>query len=532
MAITMNIILHELEDATLGAAWNPIRGKADLGRSVEDVRIYDGGPLRPSLLYVFEPGKPPHPHDLGRFAFVQAGGTPLFDDAVTLPEASSAAEALAKLQDILMRYRLWEEALDACVIDGKTLQDVLDASSAILKNNIVVVDPALKLLAWTRDVPCDDPITVELINHGYHTEDNIKKFKLNKRFEPWAAESGFIINTTRTICRYDTVVYSFKTKRSFSLIVVMMCNEADPEPWLLDAYSIMLRRIGFFARRDYPDDKPAGNAADLFLRSLFSGQMADESVIRERSRFAGIPFKKRFCLFCIETDESKISTSRLIADVSRQTAPAKTILLDDVVAVLCFNCQACGQLSSCHEDSCPLKGAAVSRRLERLLDQNDLACGRSSEFECLTQTRCAFQQAKAALEVATDKGLAHARLSGGESSDNIICFEDCLIEHLSLLGNTRGERSLITQSAPYGILERIAGYDREHRTDHLKFLFYYLHYERRASVISERLHMHRNNVKYRSEKLAETFGVDLSDPALRFSLMVAFRLFDVKAIEA
>ena len=93
-----------------------------------------------------------------------------------------------------------------------------------MSNNTVIVDPALKLLAHTRGIPCDDPITMELIGHGYHTEGNIRKFKLHKRFRPWSEQEGFILNDSYEICKYVTVVRSFKMKEGFSLIIVMMCN--------------------------------------------------------------------------------------------------------------------------------------------------------------------------------------------------------------------------------------------------------------------------------------------------------------------
>ena len=134
--------------------------------------------------------------------------------ALTLEGARSVIEAFTFLQGVFLRYRRWEQELDA------SLQDLFDLSEKFLVNNVVVVDPALKLLAHTRNIPCDDPITVELIKHGYHTEENIRKFQLNKRFEPWATQNGFIINDTYAICKYTTAMFSFKAAGSFSLIVV------------------------------------------------------------------------------------------------------------------------------------------------------------------------------------------------------------------------------------------------------------------------------------------------------------------------
>lgn len=526
MGITLNIIAHELAEGELGRMRVVASSAARLSQTVEDARPYEGGPLRPAMLYVFDGAHRPHPSDLERFSFVQVGGEPLPHATLALPDEVSAPAVLETLRDILLRYLSWEQALDASVVEGGDIQKIIDLSTPFLKNNIVVVDPALKLLAWTRDVPCDDPVTVELINHGYHTDDNIKKFKLNKRFEPWASQDGFIINTSRRICRYDTVVHSFKTKRSFSLIVVMMCNKVDPAPWLLDSYAIALRRIGFYARRDYPDDKPSGNAVDLFLREVLLGNLEDEAALRERSRFAGIPFEHRFCLFCIEAGGRDLSPMRLVADVARKMAPAKTILMEGMVVVLCFNCCSCECRWTCRESDCASRATASSHRLGKLLDHFGLACGRSATFSTLAQARCALEQARAALSLAKRGMAACGSLQGGRSAGRIVCFEDCLVEHLLFSGGGKDAAALARQTPAFGILREIAAYDSEHHTDNLRFLFHYLHGERRASVVAEQMHMHRNNVKYRTDKLEETFGIDLANPSLRFSLMVAFRFLD------
>lgn len=193
--------------------------------------------------------------------------------------------------------------MDAVLGRGGGLQELMDVSEKMLRNNVVVVDPALKLLAYTKGTPCDDPITMELIGHGYHTEENIRKFQLHKRFKPWAKEDGFIVNDTFSICKYVTVVRSFKTKTSFSLIVVMMCNELSPCDYLYDTFDLFLSRVKRIAEREYPEDKPSGNAVDTFLHDLLLGREGKEAIIRERCKLVGIPPEARFCLFAIPVTE-------------------------------------------------------------------------------------------------------------------------------------------------------------------------------------------------------------------------------------
>lgn len=526
MSLTLRAIAHELENSDWENPHRVKRGTFDPAYRVEDVRIYDGGPLRPTLLYVFDSAMEPHERDLEQFAFIQIGPTKRDNAALALPDDTSAQALLGPLQDVFMRYRSWEQSLDTSVRENEGLQELLDLSTPFLHNHLVVVDPALKLLAHSRDVPCDDPVTIELIAHGYHTEGNIKKFKLNKRFEPWSTKEGFIKNESHEICRYVTVVHSFKTKRSFSLIVVMMCNVLEPDDWLLDSFSLLLRRIEFYAKRDYPEDKPSGNATDMFLRDLVEGRLESDAAIQERCGFIGIPFEKRFCLFCINTDAQSLPAARLIVDLARQAAPAKVMLYQSQAIVLCFNCRSKSCARSCAAGTCPSQEKAMSRRLERLLEHYDALCGRSSGFSRLSQTRTAYLQAHAAATIAQQKTSVPRDFHSSRTLPRIRCFDDCLIEHLAREAAGKGGINLAVQTAGCEILSEILAYDRAHGMDNYLFLFTYLHGERRTSVVANELHMHRNNVNYRVEKLKKTFGIDLSDAALRFDLMTAYRLMD------
>ena len=68
--------------------------------------------------------------------------------------------------------------------------------------------------------------------------------------------------------------------------------------------------------------------------------------------------------------------------------------------------------------------------------------------------------------------------------------------------------------------------DAARGTDNFVFLRQYLRYERRTTMVAEKLHMHRNNVKYRVDRLGELFGVDTDDDDERLELSIAYRLMD------
>ncbi|MBQ9001030.1 MAG: helix-turn-helix domain-containing protein [Eggerthellaceae bacterium] len=433
-------------------------------------------------------------------------------------EASIVFDALL---DVAHRFSEWERSMDMLRLSGSTLQELLDISAPFLLNHVVVLDPALKLIAYTKAVPCDDPITVELIEHGYHTEGNISKFKLHRRFKSWAEDEGLVINDTRTICKYTTIVKSFKSRTSFSLIAVMMCNVSDDIDYLADVFGMFAERVSYYAQRDYPDDKPAGIVADTFLKDLICGSL-DEAAVEERSRFAGIPETGVFCVFYLEAGDEAMPSPRLLSDVSLAVAPAKTLLVDDAVVVLCFNCvhDSCATCASC--SGCSRIHTSSSKRLQGLLEKYGLTCGRSSHFTQLAQAKTAYMQAREAHALSKRESL-RKRGQAMNAWSCIFPFDDYTAEYLvGQMPEHAGELLSLTRAG--ALLEAIERQDAQSHMNNYEFLHAYLVYERRTATVAEQMHMHRNNVGYRIRRIEELFGIDVADARLRQDLLLAYRL--------
>ena len=453
---------------------------------------------------------------------------PAEDAVISVLGGESSSVVFDALLDISRRYDEWERSMDMLCLSGGCLQDLVDVSEPFLRNNVVVLDPALKLLAYTKGVPCDDPITVELIEHGYHTQQNIHKFKLNKRFKSWSEDEGLIVNDTHTICKYTTIARSFKSRSSFSLISVMMCNVSDDLDYISDVFTMFTDRVEYFALRDYPDDKPSGDAVDTFLKDLLAGSLQDEAVV-ERSQYIGIPSSGRFCLFYIEPEEESVPVHRLLSDVSLAVAPAKTIMMGNAVVVLCFNCVSDTCAHRCCPQSCPHACRSVSARLDDMLVRYELTGGRSSKFTDLSQAAKAYSQAREAYALSKRNALQME----GESANSwprIFSFDrysiDFLVGELS-------DRALDLLDFTYAgsIINEIMHQDEIAHTNNYEFLYAYLLHERRTSTVAKQLHMHRNNVGYRIGRIEEQFDIDTDDPQLRADLLLAFRLREAALVQ-
>lgn len=249
----------------------------------------------------------------------------------------------------------------------------------------------------------------------------------------------------------------------------------------------------------------------------------------ERCEYAGIPFSARFCLFYIGVDDNSVPGSRMLADIAREVAPAKAIMFDGGIVVLCFNCRGGSCAKRCLSANCPFHAKAVSQRLDALMQNWGIACGKSSCFNDLTQVHPAFKQAKAAAFLGAKAPYSTLPLQKTPLRKRIFSFDRFYIDYL-VSKDDIGD-GLVRKSYGCRKLAEIAEYDSLHGTDNYQFLYCYLACERRSSIVAEEYHMHRNNVKRRMDRIESLFDLDTSDPSVRFDLLFAYRILDATNVQ-
>lgn len=517
MSLTLNIVEHELQPyghVHRSCAGNPSFSNLRFYVGSAEVAIHEG-----SLYLVSrrESASTLAKQGIACLYVNAVDDEPCEDAVISVTGGKSPLVVLDGLLNSFYRFASWERELDHLVVTQAPPQEIFDISSGFLENNVILVDPALKLLAYTRDNLCDDPVFVELVKHGYHTEKNIRKFKLHKRFGVWAKQEGFIINNE--VCKYTNVVLSFKTTHSFSLILVMTCNVKEPEPYLLDTFALFGKRIGEIARREYPDDKPSGNATDTFIHDLISGNIMSEEAVRNRCKYVDIPFEAYFCMFYIETPPESAPAARLLADVSSAVVPARAAIVRGGIVILCFNCESPRCSLHCSEGTCPMGKASISWKLESLMERYGLFCGRGSKFTRLTDAEAAFRQAKAACALGKRAHEKSVIMPLAHDWERVLSFDKFALDYL--VEQCGGGDGLVRATFAGRVIDAMAKRDEETGTDDFRFLFEYLIGERRPSLVAEQMHMHRNNVKYRIDHIEERYGIDTNDPTLRLALLLA-----------
>ncbi len=178
------------------------------------------------------------------------------------------------------------------------MQDIVDLSAPILDNYIAINDASLKMMAYTKSIPCDDPICISFIKNGYHSEDFIRIFRENNLFKTWNTESAIFINDNCDVEKYPTLNKVFRFKNMYFAQAVMTCNRHPITPCLIDLFQIFIDILSVNIEH-LCEEKITYHIYDNYLIDLIERKMTNGKMIEERAQYVGIPFSGRF--FCVKS---------------------------------------------------------------------------------------------------------------------------------------------------------------------------------------------------------------------------------------
>ncbi len=430
------------------------------------------------------------------------------------------------VQNIFISLNEWIAQMRNSLIENKGLPDLLELSEKVIGNHIVVLDPSLKLLAHTKNIRTDDPISIDLIKHGYHTEENIRKFRFLRRFEKWAKETGLSINESCDISRFPTVIKAFTYSSIYSVMVVMTCTNFAVTGGLIDLFNLLLVNIRYYIDRDYSEGK-FFSAYGSFIIDLIEKKITKETAVMKQSMYADLPFNLKYKMYKIVfNDIENISISCALQDIANDLPTAKPILYKQDILILSF----IQDKKSYSEEDNIYKNFLVA--LENFLEKYNSCCGISNYSENLMQIHSSYIQASLSVnygKLVNEKKYLKMILDIEEEYDkNIFNYNDYCLYHMI---DCYTHHSLSTVANPcYNVLLRIINYDKKNNSDNARILYIYLKCERKATLAANLLHMHRNNVIYRISRIQEMFQINLDDTMLRLKILLAYKTIELYGI--
>lgn len=230
------------------------------------------------------------------------------------------------------------------------------------------------------------------------------------------------------------------------------------------------------------------DSTEMLLSSLLNEGFANRALFLQRVLGTVFEQSSTYCLISINMGSfsSRVSGERHFKSRLAGIFPKAWSLFYREYVVLVVDCGKSGRILQLE-----------LQKLEAHLAEYELCAGMSDTFTDLYEIRQYFDQAIVAEKMA--------RISGNE--ERIVQYDDYRL--WGLAGSIPAEQRDSYLSI---FLRDLLAYDLENQSDYVKTLFIYLKNGQSLALTAQELHVHRNTVVYRVEKMRERFGGAFDSP--------------------
>ena len=471
-------------------------------RMYSAIRIYyPDCELSANYLYVTDPVTHPSERDkaLVDICLVTDGKATVNGFSYTVIASCSLPAFFATLQTKHEQLQEWDRKLSELLLNGGTLQEILDSSTQVLRNPCMFQDDQFRVLASVGQV------SQEVAPFYYEAQKTgrvpVRLFEKLLTLSPQARAPYSIPNIVTVVqhfSQHDELLANCLVDGVIVLRFCMICVNGKSN-CLRDIVGHLIYRIEHSPGiREYTG-WPLGSADSLFTRII---EMPTASDIASTVAALGIDSFTLFSVVCI--------------DFGTQTAEASSILIK--LRMLLPNMHffvyknTPYALLGINQKSGAVQGDALERfeaLLFTQLDHMGATYGVSLCFSDPLLLHCACNQAKCTLD-------ALHQLSGLDQDHSVfhhrmVRYQDALPFHV-LKHFFRAHD--FSAYCPKAFLDLIND-DRNFGTNNLHLLHVYLANKCNATIASRLLHMHRNNVIYRINKIEEKYRIDLNSSLQR-----------------
>lgn len=437
----------------------------------------------------------------------------LFDELKERPAQSIIVSAppsenlLQKIQNRFLDIREWQYRLNSIdVLSNSAIADVLAKSSTIARMPILLYDMEMNFIAKSRYYE-GSPICKEFSRRKAEILNSLSI--LSRPYIKIKGSCPFFVG--------DTLVSSSDGEDLYHLI--SLC-EKKPTPGQED----MLRMISYFivakSRRATAPRRQTGHEAYSLFDDIIQGRYVSKARLDRYAFSTGLPLDSEFKLLRFEADSPspKNDLRQLLEQIRHINAGRNISLLYQNDALVLLHAK--------NNDS-DLAIQMIERELCKYCEQFTGTITSSQVFSDIVNLSFAYEQTKLASKYRKFVDLEREFVAAGQEKNNICyTFEDILT--FMLVDSDEIAQDMKDFAFSHSMLGKIIAEDAANKTEDARILASYLYHERKATVVAEELHMHRNTVLYRIEKIKKRFFIDFDESWSRNRALLDFSILYCK----
>lgn len=396
---------------------------------------------------------------------------------------------------------LYESMFNAVVSGG--LQKIINSAYKIINLPMLVVDTSYNVLAVTDSGIVKDNIWNSLIAKRHASPELVWLFHENKyiesvgsSFKPVYLNWGSLeIPQVSGAIRVNGIIRGF---------IGVVCPESEFSDELIEAIAIVTDALAIDMKNHKSDNTQDNPLLEIFTRDLLNDNFHSEEQLETWKSNFGHVFKRSYMLAAIlPPSEGEYGLLQYFSrNMTSKYHNVLSTILKDTLFLLFYDLRNEGELEE------------MKREIIKNSSSFHSHCSITKIFSNILDVPSYRFQLEKALELGN---LLHPE-------ERVYYYEDYIIP--TIFSYSLKEMKPLSYMHP--MIKELKEFDLKNNTDYLKTLETYILYICDSRRVSEKLHIHRNTLLYRLNRISEITKCDLEDEKLCTQLMFSFQMLKLK----
>ena len=430
---------------------------------------------------------------------------------IIIPDFYSLASVANRLYTGFDEIRKWSSDLEMAILAKKDYQTIISIGTRFFgKNPIIMVNSSYNLIAGSMpSSPSHERINA-ILKNGYYSKD------MTDGLARMGYQANGIKYTTPTVLYPPNymdcplmVLSTHADNGIFLGFITIYFIEDEPTEAQFQLFSYFARKVRKYYLENSGENASTPTPLEVFMADLIDHNREDETFLKDRARSLRLPLDASYRLCVIQWDKFVLPQADYIMNRLRSCLkfPFFRVLLYHQSVLLLLK----GDISSL-----------------RLIEEINESFDEFGELLKICQGHAGFSTANFPLlkmNIAYRQAVTAARYGMMLNPETGIYFYSHYYIY-EMLDDYKKRYALEDMSVQkLALLSDPA----EDRYDNLALLRNYLLTERSISSTAKIMHMHRNSVIYRLNKIQEILGLDLNDPDVRLRLLISFKILELQS---
>lgn len=421
-------------------------------------------------------------------------------------ESMPLAFLFNRILDIFSDFSTWDKSIHLATLDGSEIQDIVDLSSNIIERPMIIFDTSFNVLAYTRNKIQEYPVYQQTVRQGYTSAHIIQELRRDKLFQQLHHINEPIVLHAAGSKNEKNIYWKIGHEKQIFAYSSIYFGTDFPHEGYIALMKMFFENLTLFFERHNKMHKADDFMYQTFITSLLNAPDILEIRLDEQLKYIDdLESSGYFILFRIEfLEDDDVPLDFICREIKSNLIFAKPFIYNQGICIL---------MSYPMQEKLDEYTHKTPSDIEKLLRGSSCICGISNTFFQLKNINTAYIQSSAAIETGLKLGL--------DSDSRIFFYYQDYIQYHILELSSMTLPLIQLQYPPY---LKMKNHDTKNNTGFCKFMYTYLINERNATVVSEKLFMHRNTIINRVNRICKMFNLDLNQYSVRLNLLISYEI--------